>query len=95
MRISFNQLTNEVGKNQARPRAQPILNRSAFALEALEATIVGSSADQSIYLSIYLSIYRDMNAMKLVIPYIHCSGQFTPKMKGSAEPQFAFIFGVN
>ena len=27
--------------------------------------------------------------------YIDCSGQFTPKMKANAEPQFAFIFGVN
>ena len=27
--------------------------------------------------------------------YIHCTGQFTPKMKANAKPQFVFIFGVN
>ena len=27
--------------------------------------------------------------------YTDCNGQFTPKMKANAEPQFAFIFGVN
>ena len=28
-----------------------------------------------------------MNSMKLVIHHIHCTGQFTPKMKANAVPR--------
>ena len=28
-----------------------------------------------------------MNSMKLDICYIHCNGQFTPKMKANAKPR--------